>query len=223
MIDDSKIILFLQAGESGFWTTFFTAVSYLGSFLGAVLTVLFLILFIRLQFGGMKKNIMKERVNSLEDLKKAEEKHARRILNLFVFSKAYVITFVATYLLGVGLNFVLKEIILRPRPYEVFSDVKCLTSAFGSSMPSGHAVSVTIISIFVCYMIIKLCNKPFLKVATVISMLIFTFGVLLSRLYLGVHYVSDLVTGVMVGVLFSFVGIMIFNKLIKIFRVVKKK
>ena len=222
MIDDSKIILFLQAGESGFWTTFFTIISYLGSFLGAILAVVFFILFIRSQFGGMKKNIMNERVNSLEDLKKAEEKHAKKILNLFIFSKAYIITFVVTYLLGVGLNFILKEIILRPRPYEIFANVKCLVNSFGSSMPSGHAVSATIISIFVCYIVLKLCDKKFLKIATIISMLIFIFAVLLSRLYLGVHYVSDLAVGTMMGGLFSFLGLMTFNKLIRIFRVVKK-
>lgn len=86
----------------------------------------------------------------------------------------------------VFLNQLLKYIIKRPRPTEFR-----LTNASGYSFPSGHSmVSMAYYGLLI-YLIYKKINNKCLKVLLIVllSMLIGFIG--LSRIYLGVHYTSD--------------------------------
>ena len=74
---------------------------------------------------------------------------------IFMYSKRYATIFGITYGVGVGLNYIIKLIVARARPYEAFSDIQMLTSALGNSFPSGHSVSATIIAIFVTAFVFK--------------------------------------------------------------------
>lgn len=66
------------------------------------------------------------------------------------------------------------------------------------SFPSGHATIVVAFYGFVAYIILRLYPK-FNKRIIIASTLIITLLIGLSRMYLGVHYLSDVLVGYVVG------------------------
>jgi membrane-associated phospholipid phosphatase len=106
---------------------------------------------------------------------------------------------VGTWLSALGgaalLNQLLKVLFARPRP--TLSDPLLLES--GYSFPSGHAMgSLILYGVLAYFAVIALSNRG----ARAVVILAATLLVLLigfSRMYLGVHYVSDVVAGYAAG------------------------
>jgi undecaprenyl-diphosphatase len=87
-------------------------------------------------------------------------------------------------------DLVIKKLVLRPRPYLVIQALELLVKQESStSFPSGHSASS-----FVCAYILTRCFGK--KGAW--SYVLATF-IALSRIYVGVHYPSDVVAGVLLG------------------------
>jgi len=93
-------------------------------------------------------------------------------------------------------NVVLKNWIARPRPYVTVSSIYPLISKPGEfSFPSGHsAAAFSAAGVFV-----KTLPKRF-----GIPLFLFAVVIALSRLYVGVHYPSDVLCGVISGLLISY-------------------
>jgi undecaprenyl-diphosphatase len=96
---------------------------------------------------------------------------------------------------GLLLNTVLKLAFSRPRP-EIFS---WGTHAASSSFPSGHAMSATIIYATVAYLAARLQRPRWARWATMVAAALLILLISLSRVYLGVHYPSDIAAGVIIG------------------------
>lgn len=78
----------------------------------------------------------------------------------------------------------------------------------GYSYPSGHAfrtVFLAIILMFIMYRSRRLTKNQ--KVALSIVVLIFTFIILLSRISLGEHWMSDVIGGGLLGMGFGFISL----------------
>jgi len=97
--------------------------------------------------------------------------------------------------LSASTNFILKQIIQRPRPVG-----HRLIDEKGYSLPSGHSMVSMAFYGFLIYLIYKNVKNKYLKVFSIIllSILIICIGV--SRIYLGVHYTSDVITGFLIAI-----------------------
>jgi undecaprenyl-diphosphatase len=105
-----------------------------------------------------------------------------------------ILLFVATFG-GVILNNLLKAGFGRPRPEVIPWD----TTATFYSFPSGHAMSATIVYSTVAYLAARLQRTRAARVAITLVAAIVIFLICLSRLYLGVHYPSDVLAGIIIG------------------------
>jgi undecaprenyl-diphosphatase len=96
---------------------------------------------------------------------------------------------------GIGLNNILKVGFSRPRPH-IF---EWGTTVSSSSFPSGHAMSATVVYVTVAYLAARLQKTRWARLATLAVAAVFVAAICFSRLYLGVHYPSDVVAGVIIG------------------------
>ena len=93
------------------------------------------------------------------------------------------------------LNQILKYIIQRPRPTEYR-----IIDESGYSFPSGHSMVSAAFYGFLIYLIFKNVKNKYLKWGLIIllSFLIIMIGT--SRIYLGVHYTSDVLAGFLISI-----------------------
>ncbi len=116
------------------------------------------------------------------------------ILLLLCFKKTRKIALMAalSLILCVVLNnLVLKTLVNRVRPYDAIAQLRALVPPLkDSSFPSGH----TSVSFSVAWIYYLVGNKKVGIAALVLAALI---G--LSRLYVGVHYPSDVLVGMLLG------------------------
>lgn len=96
---------------------------------------------------------------------------------------------------GIILNAILKSSFDRPRP-RLF---EWLTEPSSSSFPSGHAMSSAIVYFTVAYLIARLEKRRWMRAVTIIASLLLVLLISVSRLYLGVHYPSDVLAGMVIG------------------------
>lgn len=91
-------------------------------------------------------------------------------------------------------NLLLKNIIRRNRPvgYRLVEET-------GFSFPSGHSMASMAFYGLIIYLVFKYVKNKYAKIAlcTFLSILIVAIGI--SRIYLGVHYASDVLAGFMIS------------------------
>lgn len=114
-------------------------------------------------------------------------------------------------------NLILKPIFARPRPFIYYADNPLFMSWYefaGShienaytSFPSGHTTAAFELGVAI-FLVMK--NK---KIAWVFP--VFSALVGLSRIYLMVHYVTDVIGGVIVGTFAGIMGFVIMNAIMK--------
>ena len=115
-------------------------------------------------------------------------KEKRRAMVIFAIS-------FFSLLLADGTSHALKEMIGRERPCNSFQDVHLLVGCSRSfSLPSGHATNAFAFAVPFLFMTRDRLRYVFLGIAVFVS---------LSRVFVGVHYPSDVITGVVVGILSS--------------------
>ena len=106
-----------------------------------------------------------------------------------------------------GLNLILKSLLQRPRPTEFR-----IINETGYSFPSGHSMISMAFYGFIIYLIYEKVKNKYIKWTsiTLLSILIVMIG--FSRIYLGVHYVSDVLAGFLFSIAYLIVYIGIINK-----------
>ncbi len=95
-------------------------------------------------------------------------------------------------------NTIIKNIVQRPRPFRTFTELTILIPTPGEfSFPSGHtASSFAAAAVFYRYLPKKI-GIPAIVLAGLIGF---------SRLYVGVHYPTDVIAGVVMGIFLSYLA-----------------
>jgi undecaprenyl-diphosphatase len=101
---------------------------------------------------------------------------------------------------GAVLNLVLKAGFDRPRP-DVF--VWRVDYAGQASFPSGHAMMSMVVYWTLAYLVSRLERPRLLRVLTWLFALLLVVLIGASRIYLGVHYPSDVLAGFVVGFIWA--------------------
>ena len=119
-------------------------------------------------------------------------------IGLSIFSNLVIITV---------LNQLLKRILQRPRPTEFR-----IIEETGYSFPSGHSMVIMAFYGYLIYLIYKYVKNKYVKwiLIVLLSILICSIGV--SRIYLGVHYTSDVLGGFLVSISYLVLFISTVNK-----------
>lgn len=116
-----------------------------------------------------------------------------------------------TFLTTIGLivSSIVKGILKRPRPSEVF----VLSYEDGYSFPNSPVLISTIFYGFIIYLILKNVKKKKLKIVLSILTSLIVLLLAISKISLGTCYASDVLGGIIIGLLILFLYIkFIFNK-----------
>lgn len=127
---------------------------------------------------------------------------------LFRKHKWYSIKIPSIALSSVSVMLLLKAWFNRPRPL-----TPLLGPAYGFSFPSGHAMSsVTFYGLLIYFLWIKKMN-PYLRILLIslLGILIILIGS--SRVYLRVHYASDVIGGFCAGIIWLIISVAIINRI----------
>ena len=113
-------------------------------------------------------------------------------LIIFIKNKKYgiIVTFNAINILI--LNIILKLIFMRDRPFDLM-----LIEVDGYIFPSGHAMVGAGFYVLILFLMWHFKLEKRKMVSFALSILIFLIGI--SRIYLGVHYASDVIAGFVIS------------------------
>mgnify|MGYP000961580192 CR=1 FL=1 len=101
-----------------------------------------------------------------------------------------------------------KNIYQRPRP-----EIVHLVEEKGFSFPSGHSLAVTLmVGSLIVILSQRIKNTVWRKIVQILLSL-YIFSVLVSRIYLGVHYPSDVIASLCVGLGVLFMEFPFYDKL----------
>lgn len=123
--------------------------------------------------------------------------NAHRISSFFRFEKVLLVPAMSFVLLTI-----FRKIVNRPRPYEAFEVPPVIKKdTKGHSFPSRHVFSATIIAMTF------ILHSPFF----VLGVIFLVVSVLLAavRVVSGVHYISDVVAGIVIAIVAAVFGYLI--------------
>ena len=133
------------------------------------------------------------------------------ILVLAIKDKKIKISLVIN-LLGITIiNNLIKVIIARPRP-----EINKLVTETGYSFPSGHSITSMVFYGYLVYLTYKYINNKKIKIPLIIFLILLIPTIGLSRIYLGVHYASDVLCGFLLGIIYLILFISISKKYLDI-------
>ena len=103
-------------------------------------------------------------------------------------------------------NVALKQVINRARP-----DAEHLVSVATLSYPSGHAMSAMAFYGFLIYLFYNINMKRGLKIFVIFILVLLILAIGISRIYLGVHYPSDIAGGYIAGFIWVIFCVILFH------------
>jgi len=121
--------------------------------------------------------------------------------------KHHILQIVLTLAISGAIVWSIKEAIQLPRP------IGGLVAARGYSFASGHAAYATIFFSLLAYSYMSHFTSALRRRIFIAAAVVLAFLIGISRVYLGVHYFTDVLAGFLIGIVISFISIKIFNAL----------
>lgn len=120
------------------------------------------------------------------------------IVGFLLFSRRFAaaLFLAAASIGGATLNSLLKSLYGRARPEEPLRLIEIDSLSF----PSGHAMSSATIYLTIAVLLARIADRPREKIYIFAAALLLSGAVGLSRVYLGVHYPTDVIAGWAAGV-----------------------
>lgn len=119
---------------------------------------------------------------------------------IFLKEKKYGICMSFNLILIAVFNVILKYIVQRPRP-----NLNQLIIETGYSFPSGHSMGSMAFYGLIIYFIYNSIKNKYIKWSLCILFVVLIFLIGVSRIYLGVHYPSDVVAGFFIALAYLLV------------------
>ena len=119
-------------------------------------------------------------------------------IGISIFSNLVIVTI---------LNQLLKAILQRPRPTEYR-----IVEETGYSFPSGHSMVSMAFYGYLIYLIYKYVKNKYIKWISIVLLSILLCSIGISRIYLGVHYTSDVLGGFLISMSYLVIYISAVNK-----------
>jgi len=133
------------------------------------------------------------------------------LISLFIIRDRKInISLTICLVLGTTINNIVKIIFSRPRP-----NINPLVLENTYSFPSGHSMMSMILYGYLIYLVYNYVKNKNIKwlLITLLSILILSIG--FTRVYLGVHYFSDVIGGFIFGIVYLIMYIEISKKVKK--------
>lgn len=113
-----------------------------------------------------------------------------------------------TLLVSAGIcNGLLKHIVNRTRPYDAIEELRLIAKKpHDSSFPSGHSNASFAVACAITWCLTK--KRKWIGVILIVIAALIAF----SRLYVGAHYPTDVIAGVLLGTMCSIVTYLILRK-----------
>jgi membrane-associated phospholipid phosphatase len=111
-------------------------------------------------------------------------------------------------LTSLGIMMGLKQLFNRARP-----DIPLLDVAHGLSFPSGHAFTSVTFYGLLAYIVWERVKSPALKWIVIGALLVLIHLIGFSRIYLRVHYASDVIAGFCVGWIWLVISLLVLRRL----------
>ena len=130
------------------------------------------------------------------------------LLIILIKNKKIGLSILVNLAIVTGLNQLLKRILQRPRPTEFR-----IVEETGYSFPSGHSMVSMAFYGYLIYLIYKYVENKYIKWSLIclLSCLVILIGT--SRIYLGVHYTSDVLGGFLLSISYLVVYISLIKNL----------
>ena len=129
------------------------------------------------------------------------------MLFIFIKNKKIGVSVILNLVIITVLNQLLKRIVQRPRPTEFR-----IVEESGYSFPSGHSMVSMAFYGYLIYLIYKYVKNKYLKWISIILLSILICSIGISRIYLGVHYTSDVLGGFFISISYLIIYISAVNK-----------
>ena len=118
----------------------------------------------------------------------------------YLFSYGFVYLIVA----------LLKEWVHRPRPFNVSDSIFYIGDVVQDfSFPSGHVACATAIAIFLGYFLFQYYKTRGMRISIVVSCCMFVALVAISRMYLGKHFLTDVLAGAIISAVVCVLGLVL--------------